>query len=54
LLTVINPKTGEIYGKFPGWVKLILIRKVKDISAIGIAAKNEPKRFETAFAGVPR
>lgn len=45
---------GEIYRKFPGWVRLILIRKVTDIASIGIAAKNEPERFEKAFQGVPR
>lgn len=42
------------YREFPGWVKLILIRKVTDIAAIGIEAKNEPERFEKAFEGVPR
>lgn len=38
----------------PGWIKLILIRKVEDVAAVGIAEKNEPKRFETAFEGIPR
>ncbi|KAI0834015.1 hypothetical protein F5Y06DRAFT_290092 [Hypoxylon sp. FL0890] len=45
---------GEIYRAYPGWVKAILIRKVEDIAAIGIEAKNEPERFEKAFQGVPR
>jgi phosphatidate phosphatase APP1 len=45
---------GEGIRAFPGWIKLVLIRKVTDIAAIGIEAKNEPKRFEEAFAGVPR
>lgn len=45
---------GEIYRTVPGWIKLILIRKVEDVAAVGIADKNEPKRFETAFEGVPR
>ncbi|TVY91320.1 Phosphatidate phosphatase [Lachnellula willkommii] len=44
---------GEIFRKFPCWVHLILIRKVTDIAAIGIEEKNEPKRFEKAFDGVP-
>ncbi|OAA65620.1 actin filament organization protein app1 [Niveomyces insectorum RCEF 264] len=44
---------GEIYRTFPGWVKLILIRKVTDIAALGIEEKNEPARFEKAFEGVP-
>lgn len=33
---------------------LILIRKVMDIAAVGLAAKNEPERFQKAFQGVPR
>jgi hypothetical protein len=33
---------------------LVLIRKVTDISAVGIKEKNEPERFEKAFEGVPR
>ncbi|KAI0145260.1 hypothetical protein GGR57DRAFT_494603 [Xylariaceae sp. FL1272] len=45
---------GEIYRKYPGWVKVILIRKVEDISALGLEEKNEPERFEKAFEGVPR
>ncbi len=45
---------GEIYRTFPGWVGLILIRKVTDIAAVGIAEKNAPQRFEQAFQGVPR
>ncbi|OTA90092.1 hypothetical protein M434DRAFT_23121 [Hypoxylon sp. CO27-5] len=45
---------GDIYRVYPGWVKVILIRKVEDIAAIGIEAKNEPERFEKAFQGVPR
>ncbi|KAH9886384.1 hypothetical protein F4778DRAFT_479462 [Xylariomycetidae sp. FL2044] len=45
---------GEIYRSYPGWVKVILIRKVEDIAAIGIEAKNEPERFEKAFKDVPK
>ncbi|EPE08553.1 actin filament organization protein app1 [Ophiostoma piceae UAMH 11346] len=45
---------GEIYRTFPGWVGLILIRKVTDIAALGMEEKNEPDRFEKAFEGVPR
>ncbi|KAI1495995.1 hypothetical protein F5X99DRAFT_401780 [Biscogniauxia marginata] len=45
---------GEIYRSYPGWVKLILIRKVEDIAAIGIESKNEPERFEKAFKDVPQ
>ncbi|CAK7205237.1 hypothetical protein SEUCBS139899_008004 [Sporothrix eucalyptigena] len=44
---------GEIYRTFPGWVGLIMIRKVTDIAALGIEEKNEPERFEKAFEGVP-
>ena len=35
-------------------MKLILIRKVEDIAAIGIQDKNEPERFEKAFKDVPK
>lgn len=42
------------YRKHEGWVKLILIRKVTDISAVGVEEKNEPKRFEDAFKGIPK
>lgn len=42
------------YRKYPGWIKVILIRKVEDIAAIGIEAKNEPERFEKAFKDVPK
>ncbi|KAK0111240.1 hypothetical protein ONS95_001613 [Cadophora gregata] len=53
--TQADPETyGEIYRKHKGWVKLILIRKVEDIAAIGIEEKNEPKRFEKAFKDVPK
>jgi len=45
---------GEIFRKHKGWVHLILIRKVTDIAAVGIESKNEPKRFEKAFDGVPK
>jgi len=44
---------GEIYRNNKHWVRLILIRKVTDIAAIGIAEKNEPSRFKKAFKGVP-
>ncbi|KAK7978771.1 hypothetical protein PG988_006261 [Apiospora saccharicola] len=53
--TQADPESyGNIYRKFPGWVKLILIREVEDIAALGIKAKNEPKRFEKAFKHVPK
>ncbi|KAK7919914.1 hypothetical protein PG985_007936 [Apiospora marii] len=53
--TQADPESyGNIYRKFPGWVKLILIRKVTDIAALGIESKNEPKRFEKAFKHVPK
>lgn len=45
---------AEIYNKYPGWVRLILIRKVEDIASIGIREKNEPKRFEKAFKDIPK
>ncbi|EAQ83003.1 hypothetical protein CHGG_10821 [Chaetomium globosum CBS 148.51] len=45
---------GDACRAFPGWAKLVLIRKVTDIAAVGIEEKNEPQRFEKAFEGVPR
>ena len=45
---------GEIYRRHAGWVRLILIRKVLDIAAVGMQEKNEPARFEKAFEEVPR
>jgi phosphatidate phosphatase APP1 len=45
---------GNTYRAFPGWVKIILIRKVTDIASVGIAEKNLPERFEKAFHDVPR
>ncbi|KAK0719493.1 hypothetical protein B0H67DRAFT_486818 [Lasiosphaeris hirsuta] len=45
---------GEIYRTYPGWVKLILIRKVTDVASVGKEEKNVPARFEAAFAGIPR
>lgn len=44
---------GEVYRAFPGWIKMILIRKATDVSAIGIEDKNKLERFEKAFKGVP-
>ncbi|UKZ73410.1 hypothetical protein TrVFT333_001057 [Trichoderma virens FT-333] len=45
---------GEIYRKFPGWIRMIFIRKDTDSAAFGLAEKNEPQRFEKAFTGIPR
>ncbi|PTB70078.1 hypothetical protein BBK36DRAFT_1189476 [Trichoderma citrinoviride] len=45
---------GEIYRMFPGWIRMIFIRKDTDSAAIGLAEKNEPQRFEKAFTGIPR
>ncbi|KAL2190633.1 hypothetical protein L209DRAFT_746911 [Thermothelomyces heterothallicus CBS 203.75] len=45
---------GEACRAFPQWIKLVLIRKVTDVAAVGIREKNEPERFERAFDGVPR
>lgn len=42
------------YRAHPDWVKVILIRKVEDIAAIGIESKNKPERFEQAFEDVPK
>lgn len=45
---------GDTFRAFPGWVRVILIRKVTDIAELGLEEKNAPERFEKAFAGVPR
>ncbi|PTB71592.1 hypothetical protein M440DRAFT_1395524 [Trichoderma longibrachiatum ATCC 18648] len=45
---------GEIYRMFPGWIRMIFIRKDTNSAAIGLAEKNEPQRFEKAFTGIPR
>lgn len=42
------------YRKHKDWVKCILIRRVDDLSAVGIEEKNKPPRFEKAFKGVPK
>ncbi|MCJ1477076.1 hypothetical protein MMC13_005747 [Lambiella insularis] len=44
---------GDIYRKYPGWVKKIFIRKVVDVSGMEKTNKNEPARFEKAFRHVP-
>lgn len=46
---------GEAYRRYgPKWIRLILIRRVTGIAAIGIDEKNKAERFEQAFQGVPR
>lgn len=45
---------GDAYRAYgPDWVKLILIRKVTDIAAVGMEEKNRPERFKKAFEGIP-
>lgn len=44
---------GEIYRTHPEWIKAIYIRKVTDISAVGIQEKNTDERFQAAFKDVP-
>jgi phosphatidate phosphatase APP1 len=44
---------GEIYRRHAGWIRLILIRKVLDIAAVGMQEKNQPARFEKAFESIP-
>lgn len=45
---------GEIYRTFPGWIRLILIRKATDTAMFGLREKNEPARFEKAFKDIPK
>lgn len=42
------------YRKYPGWVKLILIRRVENIAEVGLEEKNDASRFEKAFKDVPK
>lgn len=42
------------YRTFPGWIRLILIRKAQDTAMFGLSEKNEPERFERAFKGIPK
>lgn len=44
---------ADMYRAHPGWIKAIFIRKVTDIAALGMEEKNDPERFQSAFAGVP-
>lgn len=46
---------GEAYRTYGHkWIRLILIRRVTGVAAIGIDEKNKPERFEKAFENVPR
>ncbi|MCJ1402877.1 hypothetical protein MMC11_006098 [Xylographa trunciseda] len=45
---------GDIYRKYPGWVKAIFIRKVVDVEGMQKTDKNDPARFEKAFKDVPK
>ncbi|TQS37899.1 hypothetical protein Golomagni_01610 [Golovinomyces magnicellulatus] len=48
LLSLTRPR----YRMFPGWIKLIMIRKAT--SFLGVKPRNTPKRFIKAFEGVER
>ena len=45
---------GDMYRKYPGWVKTIFIRKVVDVEEMKKSTKNNPARFEKAFRDVPK
>lgn len=48
---------AEIYTKYPGWIKAIYIRRVKNVDILGTINEHEkimPERFEKAFANVKR
>lgn len=42
------------YRTLPGWIHLILIRKVTDSAMLGLSEKNDPERFEKAFKDIPK
>ncbi|KAF1811489.1 hypothetical protein P152DRAFT_474651 [Eremomyces bilateralis CBS 781.70] len=45
---------GEVYRKYPGWVRMIFIRKVTGIAHMDEDDKNRDRRFEDAFKNIPR
>ena len=45
---------GDMYRKYPGWVKAIFIRKVVDVEGMQKTDKNSAARFEKAFKDVPK
>lgn len=46
---------AEMYRQTGGdWIRLILIRRVTGVAALGIKGKNKPERFEKAFEGIPK
>ena len=45
---------GECARKFPGWIRVIYIRKVTGIAEMNEREKNAPGRFEKAFEGLDR
>ncbi|KAI5787730.1 hypothetical protein DFH27DRAFT_486905 [Peziza echinospora] len=45
---------GEVYKKFPGWIKAIYIRQVSGVDERVEKELNSAARFEKAFAGVPK
>jgi len=53
--TQADPESyGEIYRKYPTWIKAIYIRKVAGIAEMDESTKNSDERFEKAFEGVPK
>ena len=45
---------GDMYRRYPGWIKVVFIRKVTDVAEMNKTEKNAPERFEKAFRDVPR
>jgi phosphatidate phosphatase APP1 len=52
--TQTDPESyGEMYRRYPGWVKAIFIRKVTGVAEMDESKKNTDERFEKAFKDVP-
>lgn len=45
---------GEMYRKYPKWIRAIYIRKVTGVSEMDENHKNDPERFTKAFKDVPK
>jgi Uncharacterized conserved protein (DUF2183) len=45
---------AKMYTKYPGWVRAIFIRRVRDVAELDEAGKNSVERFQKAFEKVPK
>ena len=53
--TQTDPETyATLCREFPGWIQKVFIRRVTDVAETNKCGKNDPDRFEKAFARVDR